>query len=169
MSIKFNVDDRQLRRELKRLGRKLGGEDVARALIAGSLLISNEAKRMSPIEDGVLRSSIHVGGHNGQSFSGEDPWDTYSDIGGPHFNGNRVSVDTGTNLIYAQTQEFGALIETNPGMINKLRILGYRISDGTPTVYVPATPFLRPAFRKKWKPALNKVRKILRTIIRRQW
>lgn len=150
----------ELKMKLRRLGDdawvKQALED---SLVAGALLVVNEAKKKAPYRTGNLRRSLHVGGygHKTRDFSAAKEC---SDIGKPPRFGLRVRVRCGTNLIYARIQEYGGTIvaKNKPFLVFKTR-------DGrwhsVKSVTIPARAYLRPAFDEKRRQAVNEVRDIM--------
>lgn len=104
----------------------------------------SSAKSKAPVLDGTLRRSIHVGGTaTGESGSTPDGKHQFGDIGPAGDGGLVVSVDIGTNLIYAATHEFG---DSSRG--------------------IGAQPYLRPALAEAEGEALQKIREVLLRFIR---
>jgi HK97 gp10 family phage protein len=50
----------RLKRRLARAGDELGGKAMVGALMAGALVVQNDAKRRAPVKTGNLRRSIHI-------------------------------------------------------------------------------------------------------------
>ncbi len=100
------------------------------AIKAGALIVMNAAKENAPYKTGNLRRSIHLGG-TGQGLEGGT---TGTDIGASE---NRLTVDVGTNVIYAATQEFGR--------------------DG-----IPARPYLRPAMDENKDKVIREIERVLK-------
>jgi HK97 gp10 family phage protein len=98
------------------------GEGFELAVIAGALVVMNDAKKAAPYKTGNLRGSIHIGEVMGLGQGGKTEG---TDIGGKEVGLNKVKVDVGTNVIYAAMQEFGGSTPTG----------------GT----IPPHPYLRPA------------------------
>lgn len=163
--ITFKIDDRQLKRQLRKLARSVSDANVEKALFAGALVIQNEAKTLSPYDDGVLRQSIHVGGHTAKPGKTKDGEESHGDIGGNGKSGRHVQVLIGTDLVYSAIQEFGGSIKTTPSMIAKLRYLGYKPSSSLDYVHIPSQPYLRPAFLNKWKQAYRRIKLVLKSYI----
>ena len=97
--IKITVTgDDKLSAQLRQLIGDLRGAAVEKALVAGALVIMNDAKRRAPVDTGNLRRSIHVGGHKGP----ETP-SSGRDLGRVDYQ----TVQVGTNVEYAKYQEHG--------------------------------------------------------------
>lgn len=92
----------ELLRNFERLDKAMRGVTAERALIAGALVVQNDAKRKAPYLTGTLRRSIHIGGHTdlAGNFAGKD-------IGHGKLDGLKTTVLIGTDLEYAARQEFG--------------------------------------------------------------
>lgn len=121
----ITIDDRIARRLLTETSRATSGRMLARALVAGALIIQNEAKQRAPHKTGTLRRSIHIGGHKMLAPGAEDA----PDVPGPEVTGRDAQVTIGTNLEYAARQEYG---------FNDVDSRGRRYNQ-------PARPYLRPA------------------------
>lgn len=91
------IGDDDARRRMLAAAEAVTGRQAELALVAGALLIQNQAKANAPAKTGTLRRSIHIGGHTAESGEG------YSDIGG----NSPQQVAVGTNLIYARRIEYG--------------------------------------------------------------
>lgn len=110
-----------LRAKLNSLGSAVSGQQMVRALTAGTLLIQNEAKRRAPYQTGNLKRSIHIGGAENLNPEGSNIADRGPEpVPPPRVEGHKVAVYMGTDVVYAATQEFGR--------------------DN-----IPAQPYLRPA------------------------
>ena len=121
----IDIDDRVARKLLEKVSAATGGKMLAQALVAGALVIQNDAKRRAPYKTGTLRRSIHVGGHKDQAPGSEGA----PDVPGPKIYGRDAEVTVGTNLEYAARQEYG---------FNDTDRIGRRYRQ-------PARPFMRPA------------------------
>ena len=117
--------DKELQRQLSRLGDAARGKTLKNALVSGALLVVNEAKEIAPYLTGNLRRSLHVGGNNG-GLEGDT---TGTDIGGEQIGRDYVEVAVGTNVEYAARREFGFVGADSLGRV----------------YHDPAQPFLRPA------------------------
>lgn len=142
MRIEVNGMDAVLSR-LDQVQEGLRGELVEKALLAGALLIANDAKQRAPYITGNLRRSIHVGGFG--SEGGLEGDTTGTDIGGR----GRNSVQVGTNVVYARRIEYGFSGEDK---------LGRRYNQS-------AQPFLRPAADAQRDAAIREVGEALTELI----
>ena len=70
------------------------------ALQTAGMIPMNAAKLAAPVKTGTLRRSIHVGGRGGAGITG-------SPLQPPRREGDRVTIQVGTNLEYAAYVEFG--------------------------------------------------------------
>lgn len=123
MDIEFN--DREARRRLASVSAAVQGKKIAQALVAGALIIQNDAKRRAPYKTGTLRRSIHIGGHKSKAPGSEDA----PDVPDPKISKGDAQVTVGTNLEYAARQEYG-----------------FDDTDSLERRYnQPARPYLRPA------------------------
>lgn len=133
----------ELVRKLNALG-DMKGQVMLDACVMGAREISNEAKIKAPKKTGTLFRSIHVGGHVAESapdFSPSDVAGDYSDIGGEEVSDTKVTIQIGTNLVYAAPQEYG----TSTG--------------------VPAHPYMRPAIDTKEQSCYKKIGEALKILI----
>ena len=97
----------ELAAKLARLDTAVQGEALENALVAGAMLIVNEAKMLSALVTGTQMRSIHIGGHTSETSDfargGESP---YSDIGRESGTKHDQSVRIGTNVAYAKNNEY---------------------------------------------------------------
>lgn len=114
--------------KLRALGTALSGRTAERAVVAGALIIQNEAKRRAPFRTGTLRRSIHIGGHTDKATDYQVPADV-PELPGPDVSAHDVQVYVGTNLDYGRRIEYG-----------------FNQADSLGRVYNQAAqPYLRPA------------------------
>lgn len=134
-----------LKRKLDALGEAAQGQALERALVAGALIVQNDAKRRAPYRTGTLRRSIHIGGHADLAgdFQG-------TPIESPQNNGNQVEVLVGTNVAYARRIEYG---------FSDADRLGREYNQ-------PARPYLRPALDENAGEVSQEVSEALRDLIR---
>ena len=144
---KLKIDDKQLQRRLKRLGNVANDNQIAVALKAGALPIQAEAKRLAPKDTRTLTRSIFVS-------------ELYKLFG-------KRFVIIGTNVIYARIQEFGGVIK--PRIAKMLSWVDRRTGERrfAKEVTIPAQPYLRPAFNRKWQESARKVADVLQIQIKR--
>lgn len=136
--------DKQLERQFTAMSDAMRGQTLKRALIAGALLIANEAKRLAPYETGNLRRSIHVGGEGVEGNT------TGSDIGGQEVGRDYAEVSVGTNVEYARRRELGFMGTDSLGR----------------TYHDPATPYLRPAVESQKGAVQQEIADAARDLIR---
>jgi len=122
----------EIARKLERLAGRTSGQILENAVVAGALLVANDAKQRAPYKTGNLRRSIHVGG-----YATEDLGDG-TDIGGNKNSAHSAEVQVGTNVVYAAAQEYG----TSRG--------------------VPAHPYLRPAFDENKEAVAEEIKAAVR-------
>jgi hypothetical protein len=91
---------------LAQLGAAFVGEKLELALVAGALLVQNDAKRLAPIVTGTLRRSIHIGGHT-ELAPGFNESEGYSDVHGNEVGPASARILVGTDLVYARRIEYG--------------------------------------------------------------
>ena len=114
--------------KLRALGSSMSGRTVERAVVAGALIVQNEAKRRAPFRTGTLRRSIHIGGHTDLATDYQKPADV-PELPHPTVSTYDVEVYVGTNLEYARRIEYG-----------------FNQADSLGRVYNQAAqPYLRPA------------------------
>ena len=140
--------DKALQRQLKAMSSAMRGQTLKRALIAGALLIVNDAKARAPYDTGNLRRSLHVGGEGGSGGLEADT--TGKDIGGQQVGRDYVEVSVGTNVEYARRREFGFAGTDS---------LGRTYND-------PATPYLRPAVESQRDAVQQEIVDAARDLIR---
>lgn len=92
-----------LRRKLAELDASLRGRMLEQAVVAGALLVQNDAKQRAPYVTGTLRRSIHIGGH--EQLAGDVV--SSSPLPAPEISADAVRVYVGTNLEYAPLVEYG--------------------------------------------------------------
>lgn len=93
--------DRQLAAQFDALSDAVRGQVLKRAVVAGALLIANDAKARAPYRTGNYRRSIHVGGE------GVDAQTTGTDIGGQEIGADYAEVKIGSNVEYGIYLELG--------------------------------------------------------------
>jgi len=152
-------------RGLERVERSLRGRLVEKALVAGALLVVNEAKRRAVYRTGNLRRSIHIGGHTDRT-----PLGAYTvkvskkgkrsyrgtqgtDIGRPPQPTNGAAIKIGTNLAYARRIEYGFIGTDSRGR----------------RYHQAARPFLRPALDAKRDAVSREVAKALGELVRAEF
>jgi hypothetical protein len=98
---------RELTAKLNNMSEAVQAEMLENALIAGGMLIVNEAKILSAYLTGTQKRSIHIGGFTQLTpeFSQGGESD-YSDIGRPEGLKHEQSIRIGTNVIYARRNEY---------------------------------------------------------------
>jgi hypothetical protein len=98
---------RELTAKLNNMSDAVQAEMLENALIAGGMLIVNEAKILSAYLTGTQKRSIHIGGFTQLTpeFSQGGESD-YSDIGRPEGSKHEQSIRIGTNVIYARRNEY---------------------------------------------------------------
>lgn len=100
--------DRELAARLSRLSERAQGKTLERALVAGALVIQNNAKERAPYRSGNLRRSIHIGGHQDLAPDRGDIVDTTGvPVPRPELGANTVAVYVGTDVNYAAKVEYG--------------------------------------------------------------
>jgi HK97 gp10 family phage protein len=110
LSVKLQVTgDRELKRKLASLSQAARGKTLERALVAGALIVQNDAKIRAPWITGNLRRSIHIGGHDDLNPDNGQPIIERSgaDVPAPQIGPNTVAVYVGTDVNYAAAAEFG--------------------------------------------------------------
>lgn len=136
----------ELRRKLKDMGEVARGRVMVQALIAGGLVIQNDAKRNAPYLTGNLRRSIHIGG---ESMEGAVIQRTGEPVPEPEINGLQSSISIGTDVDYAARKEFGF--------------------DGTDaagrTHHEGATPYMRPAVDNNRSEVSREIAESLRDLV----
>lgn len=136
--------DKALMAQFDALSEAVRGRAMLRAVIAGGLLVANDAKARAAYKTGNLRRSIHVGGEGVQAAS------TGSDIGGQEVGADFAEVKVGTNVEYARRIE-----------------LGFAGADSLGRIYdQPARPYLRPALESQRGAAEREIGDALRDLIR---
>jgi HK97 gp10 family phage protein len=108
MTIKITGDKAMIRR-LDSLGKVARGKALENALVAGALLVQNDAKQRAPYITGNLRRSIHIGGHEDLNPDGLGDIVDRAGTRVPHpeVGQNKVSVFVGTDVNYAAAVEYG--------------------------------------------------------------
>lgn len=98
---------RELTAKLNNMSDAVQVEMLENALIAGGMLIVNEAKILSAYLTGTQKRSIHIGGFTQLTpeFSQGGESD-YSDIGRPQGSKHEQSIRIGTNVSYAKKNEY---------------------------------------------------------------
>ena len=113
VSIELRGSD-SIQKKLDALSQAVRGRMLERALVAGALLVQNDAKQRITdyplIDTGTLRRSIHIGGHAdlATDFEGVDT------LSQPEVNQNAVTVFVGTDLEYAHNHEYGTTVPARP-------------------------------------------------------
>jgi len=109
-SVTFKITgDKQLIAKLERLSSELRGKTLERALVAGALIIQNDAKRKAPYLTGNLRRSIHIGGHDDLNPDAGNIVDRSGNrVPNPVVSATTVAVYVGTDVNYAAAVEFGS-------------------------------------------------------------
>ena len=109
-SVTFKITgDKQLIAKLERLSSELRGKTLERALVAGALIIQNDAKRKAPYLTGNLRRSIHIGGHDDLNPDAGNIVDRSGNrVPNPVISATTVAVYVGTDVNYAAAVEFGS-------------------------------------------------------------
>lgn len=131
--------DKELARRFDQLSAAMRGKTLERALVAGALIVANDAKRRAPVLTGNLRRSIHVGGYG--AAGGLESGTTGTDIGGNRSTATSAEVLVGTNVEYARYPEFG-------------------------TSKMAARPFVRPALDENRDAVVREVDEALRDLLR---
>ena len=127
--------DKQLIAKLDHLAAELRGKTLERALVAGALIIQNDAKRKAPYLTGNLRRSIHIGGHDDLNPDGGNIVDRSGmPVPNPIVSANSVSVFVGTDVNYAAAVEFGSKTQRaqpylRPAMDENQAAVGKEIAD----------------------------------------
>lgn len=163
MPIRIRVEGgAELARKLNALGEAVRGQMLERAVVAGALIVQNDAKRRAPYRTGNLRRSIHIGGH---SDLGEMQNTTGSQIERPEVSPNHVEVYVGTNVEYARQREYGGTITPVNG-----QWLAWQDAEGAwhraRSVTQQATPYLRPALDENTTEVRTEVGEALRDLLR---
>jgi HK97 gp10 family phage protein len=118
--LSLTVDLSAFDQALRQLG-ELATPALETAMEAGALVLEGAAKVNAPVKDGTLRDSLtHVL--------------VVSDSG--------VTAYVGTNIVYAEIQEFGGWIEPTGTYLHFI-VGGEEIF--VREVYIPAQPYMRPA------------------------
>jgi hypothetical protein len=137
--------DKELARALSRAKDAFRVEHLQNALLAGALLVMNDAKRTVARKTGTLARSLHVGGFGvGLGEGGGHGPDTYPyrNIGA---HSDPLTVQVGTNVPYAARIEYGFVGKD---------VMGRRFHQ-------PAQPYLRPAITANRDKAVAEVRRVL--------
>ncbi len=120
---------------------RLSGAGMQAALMAGALPIMNAAKTNAPALTGTLRRSIHV------------------------LSQSAHEVEVGTNLIYAAMQEYGGVVAPVNARFLRFETAGGDIIFTRGPVYIPAQPYMRPAFESERGRAVREVASAIRDLI----
>ncbi len=150
MKLKMTVTgNAELARQMSRLATEVRGQALGRAVMAGALLIQNDAKERAPYRTGNLRRSIHS---------------ELESVGA-----TSAMAKIGTDVEYARAIEYGTaarvIVPTNkkalywPGADHPVRRVNH---PGT-----PAKPFLRPAFDTKRDAASREIGDSLKAVLLR--
>lgn len=106
MPIQLQVSGSEsLRRKLEQLSESVRGRLNEMAVVAGALIVQNDAKRRAPYRTGNLRRSIHIGGHADVAADFHDT--TGTELPAPETSATRTEVLIGTNVEYAWFIEYG--------------------------------------------------------------
>lgn len=136
--------------KLRALGTAVSGRTIERAVVAGALIVQNEAKRRAAYRTGTLRRSIHIGGHTDLASDYRQPPDE-SELERPRVGAHDVEVYVGTNLEYARRIEYG-----------------FNGADSLGRVYNQAAqPYLRPAIDENGNAVREEIAAALIELIRR--
>ena len=135
-SVTFKITgDKQLIAKLERLSSELRGKTLERALVAGALIIQNDAKRKAPYLTGNLRRSIHIGGHDDLNPDAGNIVDRSGNrVPNPVVSATTVAVYVGTDVNYAAAVEFGSKTQRaqpylRPAMDENQAAVGKEIAD----------------------------------------
>ena len=135
-SVTFKITgDKQLIAKLERLSSELRGKTLERALVAGALIIQNDAKRKAPYLTGNLRRSIHIGGHDDLNPDAGNIVDRSGNrVPNPVISATTVAVYVGTDVNYAAAVEFGSKTQRaqpylRPAMDENQAAVGKEIAD----------------------------------------
>lgn len=132
---------KSLDRKLANLARQADGQTLKRALVAGGLLIQNQAKANAPYITGNLRRSIHIGGAEDLNPEGANVSErTLEPVPEPEIGKYAAAVYVGTDVEYAAPVELG-------------------------TARRPPHPYLRPAFDSEKDAAMQEVADSLQVLI----
>lgn len=135
--------------KLRALGQAVTGRTAERAVVAGALIIQNEAKRRAAYRTGTLRRSIHIGGHTDLASDYQKPPDV-PELPPPDVGAHDVEVYVGTNLEYARRIEYG-----------------FQGADSLGRVYNQAAqPYLRPALDENGAAVRQEIAEALGDLIR---
>ncbi len=129
----------KLNAALKKLSSEARKKAVPAAVVAGALIVANDAKRKAPFITGTLRRSLHIGGH-GDKTPGHDLGPS-TPLPAPKWSADTLVAFVGTNLVYAAAVEFGRS--------NR-----------------PAKPYLRPALDQNHQTVKAEMRAVLQDFIR---
>lgn len=155
------VGSREIRARLDRMESATRGRQLERALVAGALIVQNDAKQNAPYRTGTLRRSIHIGGHTGLAHDFEG---SRGQLEGPRILPNEVQVFVGTNVEYARQREYGGWIEAR-----NAPVLAWQDYEGewhvARRVFQSATPYLRPALDGNRGAVMREVAAALRQLI----
>lgn len=138
-----------LLRKLEQLGEVARGQVMERAVVAGALLVQNEAKARAPYFTGNLRRSIHIGGHGDLAGDYSGVKGEVGQIPAPEVGDDNVSVYVGTNVEYAARVEFG---------FNDTDSLGRTFNQA-------AQPYMRPAIDETRDQVRQEIAEALRDLI----
>ena len=151
-----------LQRKLQALSEAVRGQMLELALVAGALVIVNDAKQRAPYRTGNLRRSIHIGGH--ADASGGLSSTTGGEVDAPVVTPDRVELFVGTNVEYAAQREFGGTIVPVNAPTLSWEADGER--HFARSVTQEATPYLRPAVDENGAAVQREVGEALRELIR---
>ena len=142
------------------------GVTLERALVSGALPPTNTAKRLCPKRTGNLGRSIHIGGHSEMTGGLRGSTGTHGGTSGTNIGGNEhgkgwAHIQVGTNVEYAIYIEYGH--HTRGHGID--RVGSDRAAGMDMTHWVPAQPFLRPAFDGAGEEIAAEMSRILKAVI----
>lgn len=137
--ININIQgEAALSRALERAEKAVSDEAVQIGLVAGALIVQNDAKRRAPFKTGTLKRSLK---HESIPV--------------------HRSVTVGTDLPYAAMQEYGGTVRPRNKRFLRFVVEGQEIFTKGP-VKIPAHPYLRPALREN----TDEVREIVMQVIK---
>lgn len=139
-----------LRRKLDALGEVAKGRTMVRALVAGGLVIQNDAKRHVPRVSGNLARSIHIGGHEELNTEGGSVTQRTSEPVPAPDEGSSPAIYIGTDVEYARRIEFGF---EGPDALGR-------------TYHQPAQPYMRPAVDTNRSEVAREVGEALRDLVK---
>lgn len=142
MSITVKIrGDKKLERAVNKLSSEARKKAIPAAVVAGALVVANDAKRKAPVLTGTLRRSLHIGGHGDKTPGHELGPPPTKPLPPPKWSADTLVAFVGTDLIYAAPVEFGTSKRT-------------------------AKPYLRPALDQNHQTVQAEMRAVLRQFIR---